>query len=46
MASLPKLNKSDLALAEHAVEFDPPAGSSHFGNSEARWVWHSFERYA
>lgn len=46
MADLPK---SDKSLAEHATDFDPPIyniwkqqtkteGSSHFGNSEVRWV--------
>jgi hypothetical protein len=49
LADLPKLLKSDKALAEHAVDFDPPIyniwkqqeksqGSSHFGNSEVRWL--------
>ena len=49
MASLPKLGKSDQFAAEHAVDFDQPiyniwkqqektAGSSHFGNSEVRWL--------
>lgn len=44
-----KLPKSDRAAAEHATEFEPPIynvwkqqekshGSSHFGNSEVRWV--------
>lgn len=44
-----KLNKSDRASADHAVSFDTPIyniwkqqektpGSSHFGNSEVRWV--------
>jgi hypothetical protein len=47
MAELPKLSKSDLALAEHAVDFEAPiyniwkqqekmAGVSHFGNGEVR----------
>jgi transcriptional regulator with XRE-family HTH domain len=51
---LANLPKSDEAAASHAVDFDPPIyniwkqqtkseGSSHFGNSEVRWVWHSFE---
>lgn len=46
MAELPK---SDKPAAEHATDFDPPIyniwkqqtkseGSSHFGNSETRWV--------
>lgn len=46
MADLPKSEKS---MAEHAADFDPPIyniwkqqtkteGSSHFGNSEVRWV--------
>ena len=49
LAELPKLDKSARAAAEHAVDFDPPiynvwkqqeksAGSSHFGNSEVRWL--------
>ena len=44
-----KLAKSDQSAAEHATDFTPPiyniwkqqektAGSSHFGNSEVRWV--------
>lgn len=48
-ADLQKLPKSDRARAEHATEFDVPiyniwkqqeksAGSSHFGNSEVRWL--------
>lgn len=48
-ADLPKLNKPDRAAAEHATDFDVPlynvwkqqektAGSSHFGNSDVRWV--------
>jgi hypothetical protein len=48
-AELPNLNKSDKAAAEHATDFDPPIyniwkqqlktnGSSHFGNSEIRWL--------
>lgn len=48
-ASLPNLNKSDAALATHATDFELPIyniwkqqtkteGSSHFGNSEVRWV--------
>jgi DNA methylase/ParB-like nuclease domain len=43
------LDKSLMAYAEHATEFDPPiynvwkqqeksAGSGHFGNSEVRWL--------
>lgn len=43
------LAKSDLAAAEHATDFTPPiyniwkqqeksSGSSHFGNSEIRWL--------
>jgi len=46
---LAELNKSDRATAEHATDFDPPIyniwrqqtktpGSSHFGNSEVRWL--------
>jgi hypothetical protein len=46
MANLPK---SDKPAAEHATDFDPPiyniwkqqtktTGSSHFGNSEVRWL--------
>jgi hypothetical protein len=46
LANLPKADKS---AAEHATDFEPPiyniwkqqtktAGSSHFGNSEVRWV--------
>ena len=42
-------NQSDKSLADHATDFDPPIyniwkqqtkseGSSHFGNSETRWV--------
>src|SRR5262245_14514576 len=49
LADLPKLLKSDRVLPEHAVDFDPPIyniwkqqekpqGSSHFGNSEVRWL--------
>lgn len=49
MADLPNLNKPDQSSAEHATDFTPPiyniwkqqektAGSSHFGNSEVRWV--------
>lgn len=49
IADLQKHPKSDRARAEHATDFDPPlyniwkqqeksAGSSHFGNSEARWL--------
>jgi len=48
-ADLPKLSKLDQATAEHATDFDIPIyniwkqqtkseGSSHFGNSETRWV--------
>lgn len=48
-ADLQKVSKSDRARAEHATDFDPPiyniwkqqektAGSSHFGNSEVRWL--------
>jgi hypothetical protein len=44
-----KLAKNEKAAADHAVDFDPPIyniwkqqtksdGSSHFGNSEVRWV--------
>jgi hypothetical protein len=47
--NLADLPKSDKSAAEHAVDFDPPIyniwkqqtkteGSSHFGNSEVRWV--------
>jgi hypothetical protein len=43
------LNKSDIAAAEHATDFDPPIynvwkqqtkskGADHFGNSEVRWL--------
>jgi hypothetical protein len=50
MAGLPNLNKVDQSAAEHATDFTPPIyniwkqqektkGSSHFGNSEVRWVW-------
>lgn len=46
---IPDLEKPDKASAEHATDFDPPiyniwkqqektAGSSHFGNSEVRWL--------
>lgn len=46
---LDKLNKSDRAAADHATDFDSPIyniwkqqektrGSSHFGNSEIRWL--------
>ena len=49
MADLPNLNKSDLAAASHATDFDVPlynvwkqqektGGSKHFGNSEVRWL--------
>jgi DNA modification methylase len=49
MADLPNLNKSNLANAEHATDFEPPIynvwkqqektkGSTHFGNSEVRWL--------
>lgn len=48
-ADLPKLDKSSRAAAEHATDFDLPiyniwkqqeksSGSSHFGNSEVRWL--------
>lgn len=48
-ATLPNLNKSAQAAAEHATDFDPPIyniwkqqtktpGSGHFGNSEIRWL--------
>jgi hypothetical protein len=48
-ADMPNLNKPDRAAADHATDFDPPiynawkqqektAGSSHFGNSEVRWL--------
>ena len=47
MADLPKMNKPDQALAEHAVDFEVPLyniwkfkaksnGSSHYGNTESR----------
>lgn len=43
------LNKTEVAAAEHATDFEPPIynvwkqqskseGSNHFGNSEVRWV--------
>jgi len=46
---LAELNKTDQLCAEHATDFTPPIyniwkqqektnGSSHFGNSEVRWV--------
>jgi hypothetical protein len=49
MADLPKLNKPELANAEHATDFEIPlynvwkqqtktGGSGHPGNSEVRWV--------
>lgn len=49
MADLPNLNKSDQSAAEHATDFELPiynvwkqkektAGSSHFGNSEVKWL--------
>ena len=49
MAGLPNLNKVDQSAAEHATDFTPPIyniwkqqektnGSSHFGNSEVRWL--------
>lgn len=49
MADLPKLRKVDQNAANHESDFDPPIynvwkqqtkseGSSHFGNSESRWV--------
>jgi hypothetical protein len=48
-AALPKLRKDEQANADHAVDFDVPIynvwkqqskseGSTHFGNSESRWV--------
>ena len=48
-AELPKLRKSEIAAAEHSTDFDPPiyniwkqqdksSGSSHFGNTEIRWL--------
>lgn len=48
-ADLPKLRKDEAANAGHATDFTPPiyniwkqqektSGSSHFGNSEVRWV--------
>ena len=48
-AGLPKLDKVDQSAAEHATDFTPPIyniwkqqektnASSHFGNSEVRWV--------
>jgi hypothetical protein len=47
--TLEKLNESDQSAAKHATDFRPPlyniwkqqektAGSSHFGNSEVRWL--------
>lgn len=44
-----KLTREQIATAEHATDFDPPlyniwkqqeksSGSSHFGNSEVRWL--------
>lgn len=47
--NLQKANKPDRAAAEHATDFSPPiyniwkqqektSGSSHFGNSEVRWL--------
>lgn len=49
MADLPKLGKLQQSAADHATDFDVPIynvwkqqtkseGSSHFGNSEVRWV--------
>lgn len=49
MADLPNLNKLQQSAADHATDFDVPIyniwkqqskseGSSHFGNSEVRWV--------
>jgi transcriptional regulator with XRE-family HTH domain len=49
MADLPKLGKLQQSSADHATDFDIPIynvwkqqakseGSSHFGNSEVRWV--------
>jgi transposase len=49
MAELPNLNKLQQSAADHATDFDIPIynvwkqqakseGSSHFGNSEVRWV--------
>lgn len=49
MADLPKLTKSDQSAAEHATDFELPIynvwkqkektpGSSHFGNSEVKWL--------
>lgn len=48
-SEIPSLEKSNKAAADHATDFDVPiyniwkqqeksAGSSHFGNSESRWV--------
>jgi hypothetical protein len=48
--SVADLDKTDQLSAEHATDFTPPIyniwkqqektkGSSHFGNSEVRWVW-------
>lgn len=48
-SKIPELEKSNKSRAEHATDFDPPIyniwkqqtkseGSSHFGNSETRWV--------
>jgi transposase len=49
MADLPNLNKPQQSAADHATDFETPIynvwkqqskseGSSHFGNSEVRWV--------
>ena len=49
MADLPKLPKPDQSAATHATDFKTPlyniwkqqtktTGSSHFGNSEVRWL--------
>jgi len=56
MADLPKLNKSERALAEHAADYDPPLYNvwrfkqktnevGHFGNSEPTIVDHLFYLY-
>jgi len=49
IGNIAKLSKTDQSAADHATDFDPPlynvwkqqiktAGSSHFGNSESRWL--------
>lgn len=48
-SKIPELEKANKSRAEHSTDFDPPIyniwkqqtkseGSSHFGNSETRWV--------